>query len=533
MVVKRGIALGNTLELVIKIDYNLAQGHCILQFHTVTTYILLLQQFSPLAQTQGHNRADKGGKRDDGGLDIGLLNVVDEGGIRHTGGIVYLLHLTMLVVHQIGHIGHRSDYVHVKLAVQTFLHNLHVEQSQEAASETKSQCHTAFGLEGEACIVELKLFKAGTEVFEILGLNGIHTRKDHRLHLLKSGNGLLTRARHMRDSVAHLHLGGVLDARNDIAHIAAPQFVAGNHVHLQHANLVCLVRLARVDEEHLISLAQGTIDNFEISDDAAERIEHAVKDKRLQWRFLISLGSRYAFYHGSQDVVHSLSRFTACPYDFLALASQQVHNLILHLLGHGIGHITLVYDGDNLQIVVDGHIKVADGLGLYSLRGIHHQKGALTGCNASAHLVRKVHMSRSINQIERVMLAIHFVCHLDGMTLDGDTSFALQVHVIEHLALGHLDGVGCFQKPVCQCALSMVDMCNDAEISYILHSRCCPYLLAKLQTLFGIFKFFYRKSRFLLYNWINHALQLSYNAQAEPWARFGGTQGSAENRCPP
>ena len=66
MVVKGGIALGNTLELVIKIDYNLAQGHCILQFHTVTTYVLMLQQFSPLAQTQGHNRADKGGKRDDG-----------------------------------------------------------------------------------------------------------------------------------------------------------------------------------------------------------------------------------------------------------------------------------------------------------------------------------------------------------------------------------------------------------------------------------------------------------------------------------
>ena len=78
-------------------------------------------------------------------------------------------------------------------------------------------------------------------------------------------------------------------------------------------------------------------------------------------------------------------------------------------------------------------------------------------------------MSRSINEIQHVFLPIFLVLHLDGMALDGDASLFLQVHIVEHLPFGDLDGVGVFQQSICQGRLTMVYMCDDAEITYVLH----------------------------------------------------------------
>ena len=34
------------------------------------------------------------------------------------------------------------------------------------------------------------------------------------------------------------------------------------------------------------------------------------------------------------------------------------------------------------------------------------------------------------------------------MALDGDASLLLKIHIVEHLSLNDLDGIGIFQKPV-------------------------------------------------------------------------------------
>jgi len=59
------------------------------------------------------------------------------------------------------------------------------------------------------------------------------------------------------------------------------------------------------------------------------------------------------------------------------------------------------------------------------------------------------------------------------MALDGDPSFTLKVHVIEHLSLHVLRAhrVGVFKQTVGKRRLAVVDMGYDAEISYILHYR--------------------------------------------------------------
>jgi hypothetical protein len=55
------------------------------------------------------------------------------------------------------------------------------------------------------------------------------------------------------------------------------------------------------------------------------------------------------------------------------------------------------------------------------------------------------------------------------MTLDGNASFFLQIHIIQHLSLCNLDRLGIFQQAVGQGRFTMVNMRDDTEIPYMLH----------------------------------------------------------------
>ena len=59
-------------------------------------------------------------------------------------------------------------------------------------------------------------------------------------------------------------------------------------------------------------------------------------------------------------------------------------------------------------------------------------------------------MSRSINQIQYVFLTLVHIFHLDSMALNRYATFTFQIHVVKHLALRHLNGLGIFQQTVGQ-----------------------------------------------------------------------------------
>ena len=80
-------------------------------------------------------------------------------------------------------------------------------------------------------------------------------------------------------------------------------------------------------------------------------------------------------------------------------------------------------------------------------------------------------MSRGVNEIQTVVLAIQTIVHLNGVTLDGDASFFFKVHVIKHLTFRHLDGLGVFQQTVGKGALSVVDVGNDAKVSDVIQGE--------------------------------------------------------------
>ena len=176
----------------------------------------------------------------------------------------------MLVEDMIEHVGHRSDDIHVELTVQTLLNDLHVQQAEESAAEAEAQGYRRLWREGQGGIVQLQLLQGGTQILIIGGIDGIDACEDHRLHLLKTLDGLVARARHMRDGIAHTHLRRSLDARDDVAHIARAHLLSGYHVHLQHTYLIGIILHARVEELHMVALAHHTVYYLVVSDDATE-----------------------------------------------------------------------------------------------------------------------------------------------------------------------------------------------------------------------------------------------------------------------
>ena len=139
MIVERGISLRYRLQLVVEINHYLAERNHEYQLYAVAADILLLDELAPLVETELHYRAYEIGIGDDACTDIRLLDMLYHRGIGQPRRIMHFVHATLFVVNHVGNIGHGGDNIHVELSVQALLHNLHVEQSEEATTETEAE----------------------------------------------------------------------------------------------------------------------------------------------------------------------------------------------------------------------------------------------------------------------------------------------------------------------------------------------------------------------------------------------------------
>ena len=83
-------------------------------------------------------------------------------------------------------------------------------------------------------------------------------------------------------------------------------------------------------------------------------------------------------------------------------------------------------------------------------------------------------MSRSVDEIQDILLTVEGIVHLYGMALNGYAALTLKIHIVEHLGLEVLggDGVGVLKKSVGKCALAVVNMGYYTKIADILHTDC-------------------------------------------------------------
>ena len=284
--------------------------------------------------------------------------MVNHSRVGHTTGVVHFLHITLFIIYMVRNVRHRSNHIHIKLTVQALLHNLHVEQSEETTTEAKTQSQRRFRLESQRRVIQLQLLQRRTEIFKILRFNRINSGKYHRLHFLKTGNSLFTRTGNMRNGISHFHLFGSLDTGNNISYISRTKFVTRHHIHFQHPYFIGIILFSRIEELHLVSLANHTVFDLEIGYNSAERIKYRVENQSLQRSLFISFRMRDPLNHSRQYLFHSHPRFAGRTDYFLPFAAQQFNDLIFHFFGIGTRHVTFINHRNNLKVMLNGHIQI-------------------------------------------------------------------------------------------------------------------------------------------------------------------------------
>ena len=77
-------------------------------------------------------------------------------------------------------------------------------------------------------------------------------------------------------------------------------------------------------------------------------------------------------------------------------------------------------------------------------------------------------MARRVHQVQLIHLPVFgFVVEPDGLRLDRDATFALDIHRVEdlllHIAVRNVAAE--LDQPVGKCRFAVVDVCNDREIA--------------------------------------------------------------------
>ena len=134
-------------------------------------------------------------------------------------GVIDQQFLTACSQHFIHHAWTRGDDVHVVLATKAFLDDLHVKQTEESATKTKTKRDRAFRLIDKRSVVETQLSDRGFQVFEVAGVNRIDPTEDHGMNFLKTGKRLARGAPLVGNGVADLYVRCRLDVCDEIADV--------------------------------------------------------------------------------------------------------------------------------------------------------------------------------------------------------------------------------------------------------------------------------------------------------------------------
>ena len=92
--------------------------------------------------------------------------------------------------HLVLHVRRGGDQVDVVLAPQALLHDLHVEQAEEAAAEAEAERDRGLGLVEKRGVVERELAERLPQVLVLVGVDRVEPGEHHRLGLAVAGQRL-------------------------------------------------------------------------------------------------------------------------------------------------------------------------------------------------------------------------------------------------------------------------------------------------------------------------------------------------------
>src|SRR5690606_22552120 len=158
LIIHGSVAARYRLEPVEEIQHDLGQRNFVCQVH-LAAVIAHVDLHAALVVAQRHHGPDVFLGHEQGDLDDGLADIVDLAHFRHARRAVDDFDGAIALLDFVHDRRRGGDNVHVELALQALLHNFHVQQAQEPATETEAQRLRHLGLEHQRGVVELELFE--------------------------------------------------------------------------------------------------------------------------------------------------------------------------------------------------------------------------------------------------------------------------------------------------------------------------------------------------------------------------------------
>ena len=163
--------------------------------------------------------------------------------------------------------------------------------------------------------------------------------------------------------------------------------------------------------------------------------------------------------------------------------AHEVEHHLVHLLGTAVGLIHLVHYHDGLKAYLQCLLQHESCLGHGSLECINQQYAGVRHIEHALHLASEVAVTRCVDD---VYLGA-FVIDGDILAQDSDAALPLQLVVVQHQIVCLLvltEQVSRKQHLVHQSGLAMVNVCNDGNVSDILHILSLLKLVRKVTTIY-------------------------------------------------
>ena len=215
-------------------------------------------------------------------LDDGLLELRDAAGLGQLRRAVDLVHLAVGGRHPVQHARRRRDQVLVELALEALLHDVHVQQAEEAAPESEAQRRRGFGLVEERGVVQAQLLEGVAQLRVLVAFHRVEAGEDHRLELAEAGERLHRRPGRLGHGIAELRVAHLLDGGREEADLADAQFVHLDGLRREHADLFDVVLLPQRHQPDLHAPAEHAVNHADDDDDAAVGVVPGVEDQGLQ-----------------------------------------------------------------------------------------------------------------------------------------------------------------------------------------------------------------------------------------------------------
>jgi hypothetical protein len=376
-VVERGVAPRARLQLVEEVEDDLGERELVVDLGSLGREVAHVDQLSTTRLAQLEDRAEVLGRGDDGGEDHRLLDVVVGAGLWHLARVVDDDRL-VAADHVELDVRRRRDQLEIELALETLLHDVHMEQAEEPAPEPEPERQRGLRLEREGRVVQFQPVECLTQLRVVAALGRIEPAPDHRQRFAVPREGidrpLLARE---RDRVAHLHLMHVLQPGDEIADLAGFELRHRRGLRREHAGLFRLRFQAGRHEPHLRARGQHAVERADVRDDPAVGVEARVEDQGSEGRVAVSGRWRDLRDDAVEQLGHALAGLPAHCEHVLGLAADQRGELAPRLLDVGIRQVDLVDRRHDREPRVPGQVEVRECLRLDPLRGVDEEHRAL------------------------------------------------------------------------------------------------------------------------------------------------------------